>query len=207
MTAVSGRYSKTSSPSINLAVSPDQTVREGSSISVGARIRTGAEFAFGVHVGASESCSLDKATDVYRGPMSTDGLMTSAGSEIGTDFGPLSGTSCKQSEPGYVFAATGGTPIVRDGVASDPLQPGGASLYALSAVPITFEWPDEAASSVPPTPATWTDWTAYTDPLGFTIGVPSDWGITDVTGELIVSAPGGDPYVQIQARSERSAPR
>jgi hypothetical protein len=186
-----------SSPSIDLAVSPGQTVREGSSISTGARIRTGAQFGFGVHIGASGSCSLNKATDVYHGPLSTDGLMTSAGSEIGTDFGPSSGTSCQQSEPGYVFAATSGKPIVRDGIASDPLQPGGASLYALSAVPITFEWPDEVASPVPPTPATATGWTAYTDPLGFTIHVPSDWGITDVTGELIVSAPGGDPYVQI----------
>jgi hypothetical protein len=171
-----------SSPSIDLAVSPGQTVREGSSISTGARIRTGAQFGLGVHVGASESCSLDKATDVYHGPISTDGLMTSAGSEIGTDFGPSSGTSCQQSEPGYVFAATSGKPIVRDGVASDPLQPGGASLYALSAVPITFEWPDGAASSGPPTPTTSTGWTTYTDPLGWTIDVPTTWVTTKIEG-------------------------
>jgi hypothetical protein len=163
-----------SSPSIDLAVSPGQTVREGSSISTGARIRTGAQFGFGVHVGASGSCSLDKATDAYHGPVATDGLSTSAGSEIVTDFGPLSGTSCQQSEPGYVFAATGGKPIVRDGVAFDPLQPGGASLYALSAVPITFEWPAEAASSAP-TPTMSTGWTTYTDPLGWTIDVPAGW--------------------------------
>jgi hypothetical protein len=190
-----------SSPSIDLAVSPGQTVREGSSISTGARISTGAQFGFGIHVGASGTCGLDKATDAYHGPVATDELSTSAGSEIVTDFGPLSGTSCQKLEPGYVFAATGGKPIVRDGVASDPLQPGGASLYALSAVPITFEWQAEAAPSAP-TPTTSTGMTTYTDPLGWTIDVPDGWtsgpialevGLITTTGALVHERGGRQP--------------
>jgi hypothetical protein len=84
----------------------------------------------------------------------------------------------------------------------------GLELTSFAAVPITFEWSDPTAAtpSLSPTVATITpsptetsggDWKTHTSGLGFTIDVPSDWGITDVTDELIVSAPGGDPYVQI----------
>jgi hypothetical protein len=165
-------------PSIDLAVSPGQTVSNGSSVSTGVRIPVSQQFGFGVHVGASGSCRLDTATDVYHGPMSADGLTTAAGSELATDLGTASGTSCQHAEPGYVFVATSERTIVSGGVAIDPLQgAGGAGLLLTSfaAVPISFEWPDEGVSSVAPTPTTSTAWTTYTDPLGWTVDVPASW--------------------------------
>jgi hypothetical protein len=166
------------SSSIELAVSPGQTVSAGSSVSTGLRIPGSQQFGFGVHVGASESCSLDKATDVYHGSMSADGLTPAAGSELATDLGTLSGTSCQQTEPGYVFVATSERTIVTGGVAIDPLQGAGGPgllLTSFAAVPITFEWADGKVSSTASTPTTTTAWTTYTDPLGWTIDVPALW--------------------------------
>jgi hypothetical protein len=163
-----------SSSLVDLAVSPGQTVSNGSSLSTGLRIPPDEQFGFGLHVGASDSCRQGAATDVFHSPGSPNDAVTAAGSELGVNLGSRDGTSCAQEEPGYVFVATGGKPIVLDGVAFDPLQPGGPTLYSLSAVPVTFEWPDEAASSAAPA-VTPTAWTTYTDPLGWTIDVPRDW--------------------------------
>jgi hypothetical protein len=68
-------------------------------------------------------------------------------------------------------------------------------LTSFAAVPITFEWPAEAASSAP-TPTVSTGWTTYTDPLGWTIDVPDGWtsgpialevGLTITTGAWFTS--------------------
>jgi hypothetical protein len=166
---------------IDLAVSPGQTVSNGSSLSTGLRIPPDEQFGFGLHVGASDSCRQGVATDVFHSPGSPNDAVTAAGSELGVNLGSRDGTSCAQEEPGYVFVATGGKPIVLDGVAFDPLQPGGPTLYSLSAVPITFEWPDQAASSAAAT-VTPTAWTTYTDPLGWTIDVPRDWVTKKIDG-------------------------
>ncbi|MDP9299944.1 MAG: hypothetical protein M3P43_03470 [Actinomycetota bacterium] len=160
---------------IDLAVSPGQTVSNGSSLSTGLRIPPDEQLGFGLHVGASDSCRQGVATDVFHSPGSPNDAVTAARSELGVNLGSRDGTSCAQEEPGYVFVATGGKPIVLGGVAFDPLQPGGPTLYSLSAVPITFEWPDEAAPSAPPTSTMSTAWTTYTDALGWTIDVPRDW--------------------------------
>jgi len=190
-----------SSSSIDLAVSPGQTVSNGSSVSTGVRIPVSQQFGFGVHVGASGSCSLDTATDVFHGPMSADGLTTAAGSELATDFGTSSGKSCQHAEPGYVFVATSERTIVTGGVAIDPLQgAGGAGLLLTSfaAVPIIFEWSDAVASSVAPTPTTSTGWTTYTDPLGWTIDVPDGWSTgtiaPDQTGSAGIAAGGSGAW-------------
>jgi hypothetical protein len=206
-----------SGSSIELAVSPGQTVSNGSSVSTGLRISGSQQFGFGIHVGASESCSLDKATDVYHGSISADGLTATAGSELATDFGTASGTSCQQAELGYVFVATSARTIVTGGVAIDPLQGAGGPgllLTSFAAVPITFEWrPDEVASSVAPTPTTSIGWTTYTDPLGWTIDVPNGWssghivpdptGIITITGSWLASGPIAQPS---PGESYRSGP-
>jgi hypothetical protein len=183
-----------SSSSIDLAVSPGQTVSNESSVSTGLRIAGSQQFGFGVHVGASASCSLDTATDVFHGPMSADGLTTAAGSELTTDFGTASGTSCQQAEPGYVFVATSERTIVSGGVAIDPLQGAGGPgllLTSFAAVPITFEWADGISSSSAPTPTTTTGWTTYTDPLGWTIDVPDGWSTGTIAPDQMGSIGAG----------------
>jgi hypothetical protein len=163
---------------IDLAVSPGQTVSNGSSVSTGLRIPLSQQFGFGVHVGASDSCNQDVATDVFHSPGSANDAVASAGSELGVNLGSREGIACAQEEPGYVFVATSETSIVSDGVAIDPLQgTGGPGLHltAFAAVPIAFEWPDGTASSAAPTPTTTISWTTYTDPLGWTIDVPVGW--------------------------------
>jgi hypothetical protein len=172
-----------SSPSIELTVSPGQTVSNGSSLSSGLRIPLRQQLGFGVHVGASDSCNQAVATDVYHAPGSNDAVMA-ARSELGVDLGSRDGTSCAQEEPGYVFVATSERSIVSDGVAIDPLQGAGGPgllLTSFAAVPITFDWPDQAASSAAPTVAS-TGWTTYTDPLGWTIDVPRDWVTKKIDG-------------------------
>lgn len=163
---------------IDLAVSPGQTVSNGSSLSTGLRIPPNEQFGFDLHVGASDSCNQGVATDVFHSPGSANDAVAAAGSELGVNLGSRDGTSCAQEEPGYVFVATSERTIVSDGVAIDPLQGAGGSgllLTSFAAVPISFEWPDQAASSSAPTSAPSTAWTTYTDPLGWTVDVPASW--------------------------------
>jgi hypothetical protein len=170
---------------VDLAVSPGQTVSNGSSLSTGLRIPPDEQFGFGLHVGASDSCRQGVATDVFHSPGSPNDAVTAAGSELGVNLGSRDGTSCAQEEPGYVFVATSERTIVSDGVPIDPLQGAGGPgllLTSFAAVPINFEWPDASASSIAPTSATTTGWTTYTDPLGWTIDVPRDWVTKKIDG-------------------------
>ena len=48
-------------------------------------------------------------------------------------------------------------------------------------------------------------WTTFDGGLGFTMELPADWGTTAITDEIVVNAPGGDPYIQINRVDE--APR
>jgi hypothetical protein len=174
-----------SSSLIDLAVSPGQTVSNGSSLSTGLRIPPDEQFGFALHVGANDSCRRAVATDVFHSPGSPNDAVTAAGSELGVNLGSRDETSCSQEEPGYVFVATSERTIVSDGVPIDPLQGAGGPgllLTSFAAVPINFEWPDATASSIAPTSATTTGWTTYTDPLGWTIDVPRDWVTKKIDG-------------------------
>jgi hypothetical protein len=89
-------------------------------------------------------------------------------------------------------------------VSGDPFVGGQGPLLSLTAVPVTMVFPtsaEQAASptaSVSPTPdATSDQWVSYTDTMGFSLEMPASWGKTSVTDELVLSAPGGEPYIQI----------
>ena len=40
-------------------------------------------------------------------------------------------------------------------------------------------------------------WTTFDSGLGFTMELPADWGTTKITDEIVVNAPEGDPYIQV----------
>jgi hypothetical protein len=192
-----------SSVYLRLSVVPGAIVRDADTLTALSAVpdESRATLGYGTHSGP---CPASDSTSAFK-PAGSEvaDLLPNAGFVAASDAQldvQLTGTgaSC-DAAPGFVFSAIRG-----DGSGTEPLQDpiagatNGQALAAFSAAPVTFEWPEEVATSTPP-PSTPSDlaWTTHTDPLGFTIDVPSDWGITDVTDELIVSAPGGDPYVQI----------
>ena len=121
--------------------------------------------------------------------------------QLDLSLSPQDGSCTRQ--PGYVFIAVTQQRITT----TDPLAglSSDVGVLAFAAVPATFRFPSapEAApppSTLVPTPPSSTSSTGddtYTSALGFEVDVPSGWSTTDQTDELIVSAPGGDPYVQI----------
>jgi hypothetical protein len=66
---------------------------------------------------------------------------------------------------------------------------GGAAGAPSVTEPTTTSPPSIVAEPVTPT--------SYTDPMGFTVDIPAGWGKTSIADELILSAPSGEPYVQI----------
>jgi hypothetical protein len=81
----------------------------------------------------------------------------------------------------------------------DPFNGGRPTLVSLTAAPVTMVFPTPAAETTEPSSPTVepSSWATFDGGLGFTMELPSDWGTTAITDEIVVNAPGGDPYVQI----------
>ena len=101
-----------------------------------------------------------------------------------------------------------------DGIV-DPFAGGRPALASITAAPVTMIFPASSGGTTAPTSPTPeksvsptigpSQWTTFDGGLGFTMELPADWGTTAITDEIVVNAPGGDPYIQINRVDE--APR
>ncbi len=191
---------------IQLSVAAGQNVRDGASVSAGYYSSDGTPTL------AYASCGLSGASSSFRTP---DQLPTRLslvmGNGISLDVSLPESEVCSGPQPGYVWAATSNASLAAaDGtIASDPVQQAGLYLSGLTAAPVTMVFPQVGAqttAATSPTPEQ-TDpatpsiepgsWTTYDGGLGFTMELPADWGRTGITDEIVVNAPSGEPYIQI----------
>jgi hypothetical protein len=199
---------------VGLSLAPGTVLHDGSTIYASGLIPNQTHAVLGFH-----------ASSVGCGETGTTGGFETTNQEGGTDLVggsagayargqldlKLSGQdpSCQQ-QGGYAFVVISDEPVST----TDPLAglPSGTGVFAFSAVPITFAFPTTAEPTSPspsstsptaptmtasPTATSYGGWKTYTSGLGFTIDVPSDWGVTDETDTLIVSDPRAHPNVQI----------
>ena len=173
----------------SLSVSPFQVVHEGATVSTSVLLDAGLHgtLAYG-------SCAVSAGTS---DPTQVSGDGT--GVQIETEV--HLGTSCSGSQPGYVWAATADRSLVDGGSVEDPFNGGQPVLTSLTAVPVMMvsgSSSSEAPVSATPSPSSEaTAWISYTDPMGFSLKMPSDWQKTSIQDELILNPPDGEPYIQI----------
>jgi hypothetical protein len=147
------------------------------------------------------SCALGVASSTFHAPAE------SGVAAIQIDV-QLSG--CEGAQPGYVWAAFATSSLAGpESARLDPITAGAQSgtLASLTAASVTMIFPDggvvaastvtEPTTAVSPSAVAPVTWSSYSDPMGFTIDLPSDWGKTSIQDELVMSAPSGEPYVQI----------
>jgi hypothetical protein len=167
-------------PSIDLSVGVGSVIDPGMSITSSARVPTGAAPSLGLVVGAGDCRVTVPTTAVSSTQMQPNGVVA-FGMRIDVALPPRP-VECSETEPGYVFAA-----FAEEGVAPgpDPAREGPSGpLFGFAAVPVVVEWsegaPPETGTgplpTVTPTVAP-LEWITYTDPLGWTIDVPSSWSV------------------------------
>ena len=93
-----------------------------------------------------------------------------------------------------------------DGIV-DPFAGGRPALASITAAPVTMIFPSSTGETTAPTSSTPVKtaspterpepWTTFDGGLGFTMELPTDWGTTSLADEIVVNAPSGDPYIQI----------
>jgi hypothetical protein len=160
---------------VRLDVGPGAVLRDGDRVTLDAsepapHIVVG----FG---GGSGSCPLGSSSPVLTGGSSgSDGAPLPEGT-LRVSL-PTAGTpGCDQTEPGYVFGAILSS-APADPTAVDPLRGEAPGLQAIVVVPVAFALPDGNVGEPSRTgsqPAAAGAWTTYTDPLGWTIDVPTAW--------------------------------
>ena len=178
-----------------LSVAPGQVVHDGSSVSAGFVIDRGLVPTLGYG-----SCGQSEASSAYHSPEG------SGGAGIQSDVHLTGG--CEGEQPGYVWAATSNVSLAdTGGVNVDPFAGGRPALASITAAPVTMIFPastGETTASPSPTPEKSvsptvepSQWTTFDGGLGFTMELPTDWGTTSLADEIVVNAPSGDPYIQI----------
>ena len=146
------------------------------------------------------SCGQSEASSAYHSPGG------SGGAGIQSDVHLTGG--CEGEQPGYVWAATSNVSLAdTGGVNVDPFAGGRPALASITAAPVTMIFPTstgETTASPSPTPEKSvsptvepSQWTTFDGGLGFTMELPADWGTTSLADEIVVNAPEGDPYIQI----------
>jgi hypothetical protein len=186
-----------------ISVAPGQNVHDGSSVSAGFFLGIGSAFTPTL---AYASCGSTAASSAYHAPAG------SGTGGIALDVHLEGSAECSGAQPGYVWAATAATALGSETgqIAEDPLQSDGpfrGGLLAFTAAPVTMVFPQSDAETTAPTSPTPERsasptvepvvWTTYDGGLGFTMELPADWGTTSIQDEIVVSAPEGDPYIQI----------
>jgi len=178
-----------------LSVSPGQVVHDGSSVSAGFVTDRGLVPTLGYG-----SCGQSEASSAYHSPYG------SSGAGIQSDVHLTGG--CEGEQPGYVWAATSNVSLADTGGGIvDPFAGGRPALASITAAPVTMIFPASDAQttaatsptpeqSAPPT-AEPDQWTTFDSGLGFTMELPSEWGTTTLADEIVVNAPEGDPYIQV----------
>jgi hypothetical protein len=178
---------------ITLSASAGDTIEAGEEVGAGFRVPDLGSTILGYRVDGS--CDVSAVTGTAR---HVEVGNSAAGSSLRFQA-PVAGlgdSDCQSPQPGYVYAAVASeTPVGLSAVAVDPFRSSNAPLLGLTAVPVTFGWSDQLATSAPPTQATSpspTDaqltWSTYTDRLGWTIDVPEQWVIEPIQGETTQGA-------------------
>jgi hypothetical protein len=163
-------------PGITLSATPGQTMHDQDTLSAGFGSRGGTPtLAFAsclATLASSDAVSASDSTDL-------GGIQIGLGIEIDV---ALASDNCTGPQAGYAMAVLADRSLASDGVlTSDPLAGGGTGLLGLTALPIVVVFPElepETTAPASPTPSqepSDTEWTTYTDPLGWTIDVPSEW--------------------------------
>src|SRR5215218_1743484 len=91
---------------------------------------------------------------------------------------------------------SGTTTRVVTGVAAIAFFLAAVGVFAIPALRMRTSQIEGPQQSVPATDTS-ARWVTYDGRLGFTLEIPSNWGTTSITDEVVLSAPTGEPYVQI----------
>jgi hypothetical protein len=158
------------SPSLDLSVTPGQTVRGGATISANVPARDLTSF---VPTLAYASCGSSGAGAPSGMTSSSWGSQFNLSIDVQLD--PAAG--CGGEQPGYAWVAEAETSFTTpDGsLQRDPLATPGAHVSFLTAVPIVAVFPQSAAPAPTADPTGEPAWSNYSDPLGWTVDVPPGW--------------------------------
>jgi len=164
---------------MGMSLDPGAALRDGSAVYASGLVLTGAHAVLGFHTalvgceGAGAETGFEEvggATGTNLAGSVTDGTYARGNIQIGLH--PIA-EECRE-QPGYVYLAL----TQGDLGTGDPLSgiPEGTNVLAFAAVPASFLFPSPQDSGAPTSPTgSVLGWTTHTDPLGWTMDVPTSW--------------------------------
>lgn len=177
--------SSVAAPDLDVGAGTGQLIQNGSPVAVAAEIPEGLNAVAGANIGhfGEPNCL------ALRGKR-----LQSADSTVSVFIEPdrQSGMACGEQTPGYIYVATASWHV---GQNSDPLVGDSSPYVALTAVPITVAIPENSPGE---------GLTTYTDPLGWSVDLPTDWTITPIQTQDRVTTSGAS-FSSVPASDEANA--
>ena len=176
---------------ISISLDPGTQLRNGSTVYASGLIPTGEHAVLGYHA-AADGCGEHSDTTGFERVSPDAGSDQAGGGFLLGSYSrgqlqltlPPQGDACRD-QAGYVFVAITDQALGT----TDPLRglPITTGVLAFAAAPVPFEFLSQGTSaptdSSTPAP-TGSEWTTYTDRLGWTIDVPADWVTQSINDDL-----------------------